>query len=136
MNKVIPSLILAGGAALTCLIFKKGLNKREKAYSDPGSHRLHEKGQEAVCPGSGKGPPPDKANKRLDQLSLEIAVELGQTTLPLNTILSLAKGSLIQFDGPAYCNALLFVNGRPWAHGQVVILSENFGVRLTEMEGG
>lgn len=73
-----------------------------------------------------------KINLLLD-VSLETRVELGRTNISLKDILSLGEGSVIDLEKSADEPLTIFVNQRPVAKGEVVIVDEIFGIRLTEM---
>ena len=64
---------------------------------------------------------------------LEISVEIGRTRRRVEEILSLGKGSLVVLDKLAGDQVDLFVNGLCVAKGDVVVIDDNFGVRITEV---
>lgn len=64
---------------------------------------------------------------------LEISVEIGRTRRKVEDILSLSKGSLVVLDKLAGDQVDLFVNGLCVARGDVVVIDDNFGVRITEV---
>ncbi|MCS7154431.1 MAG: flagellar motor switch protein FliN [Bacteroidota bacterium] len=66
----------------------------------------------------------------LADVHLEISVELGRRTMPLAEVLRLTKGSLIELDKLAGEPVDILVNGRKIAQGEVVVIDENFGVRI------
>jgi flagellar motor switch protein FliN/FliY len=69
----------------------------------------------------------------LRDLVLPISVELGRTKLPVQEILSLGRGSVIQLDRLAGEPVEIFVGDRPFAQGEVVVLGDHFGVRITRI---
>jgi len=69
----------------------------------------------------------------LYDIPLEISVELGRTKLTLKQVLELDKGSLIELDKLTGEYADILVNGKIIARGEVVVIGENFGVRITEI---
>jgi len=71
--------------------------------------------------------------KLLYDIPLEISVELGRTKMTLKQILELDKGSLIELDKLTGEYADILVNGKIIARGEVVVIGENFGVRITEI---
>jgi len=75
---------------------------------------------------------PSKIDLILD-LTLPVAVELGRARMQIQEILKLAPGSVIALDKSAGDPVELFINDRPIAKGEVVIIDENFGVRLTSI---
>ncbi|MFI3249637.1 MAG: flagellar motor switch protein FliN, partial [Eubacteriales bacterium] len=64
---------------------------------------------------------------------LEVSVEIGRTKRKVQEILSLAKGSLVVLDKLAGEQVDLFVNGQCIAQGDVVVVDDNFGVRITQI---
>ena len=64
---------------------------------------------------------------------LEISVEIGRTKRKVEDILSFSKGSLVVLDKLAGDQVDLFVNGLCVARGDVVVIDDNFGVRITEV---
>lgn len=76
----------------------------------------------------------DKANFELIQnVPLEISVEVGRAKKPVRDILSICEGSIIELNKQAGDPVDVIVNGRLLAHGEVVVIDENFGVRITEI---
>ncbi len=64
---------------------------------------------------------------------LEIAVEIGRTRKKVQDILALSKGSLVVLDKLAGDQVDVFVNGKCIAHGDVVVIDDNFGIRISEI---
>lgn len=64
---------------------------------------------------------------------LEITVELGQTRRQVKEVLGLGRGSVIELDRLAGEAVDVMVNGRLIAKGEVVVIDENFGVRITDI---
>ncbi len=64
---------------------------------------------------------------------LEVSVEIGRTRRKVEDILTLSKGSLVVLDKLAGDQVDLFVNGLCVAKGDVVVVDDNFGVRITEV---
>ena len=64
---------------------------------------------------------------------MEISVEIGRTRKMVKDILELNKGSLVVLDKLAGEQVDLFVNGQCIAKGDVVVVDENFGIRITEI---
>lgn len=64
---------------------------------------------------------------------LEISVEIGRTRRKVEDILAFSKGSLVVLDKLAGDQVDLFVNGLCVAKGDVVVIDDNFGVRITEV---
>ena len=64
---------------------------------------------------------------------LEISVEIGRTRKLVKDILDFTKGSLVVLDKLAGEQVDLFVNGQCIARGDVVVVEDNFGIRITEI---
>ncbi|NBI10008.1 flagellar motor switch phosphatase FliY [Colidextribacter sp. OB.20] len=64
---------------------------------------------------------------------LEVAVEIGRTRRKIQEILSFSKGSLVVLDKLAGDQVDLLVNGQCVAKGDVVVIDDNFGIRITEI---
>lgn len=72
---------------------------------------------------------------RLTDVSVELTVEVGRTRMSLGEALALGPGSVITLDRLADRPVDLLVNGRPIARGEVVVIDEQFGLRITEVSG-
>ena len=64
---------------------------------------------------------------------LDVTVEIGRANLPVKSILDIRQGSLIELDRQAGDPADIMVNGQLIARGDVVVIDDNFGVRITEI---
>lgn len=64
---------------------------------------------------------------------VELAVEIGRTTMTIRETLGIAPGSLITLDRMAGEPVDLLVNGRRIARGEIVAIDEEFGLRVTEV---
>lgn len=69
----------------------------------------------------------------LMDVSLRVSVELGRTRMQLAQILELQHGSVVELDRLAGDPVDIFVNDCMVARGEVVIVDDKFGVRITEM---
>lgn len=67
------------------------------------------------------------------EVPLQVTVEIGRTRRKVQDILELSKGSLVVLDKLAGDQVDLFVNGKCIARGDVVVVEDNFGVRITEI---
>lgn len=68
---------------------------------------------------------------RLLGVSLSIIIELGRTETSIDNLLEWSEGSLIELDKVSGEAVDVYINGKPFAQGEVVTVAENFGVRLT-----
>ncbi len=69
----------------------------------------------------------------LRDVDLEVGVELGNTILSINKILSLDVGSVVELNQTVGEEVRILINGNPYALGEVVVIGEKFGVRLTRI---
>ncbi len=69
----------------------------------------------------------------LYDLALPISIELGRTSMTVQEVLQLGRGSVIELDRLAGEPVDIFVGDRRFAEGEVVVLGENFGVRITRI---
>jgi flagellar motor switch protein FliN/FliY len=72
---------------------------------------------------------------RLTDVTVELAVEVGRTRMSLGEALALGPGSVVTLERLADRPVDLLVNGRPIARGEVVVIDEQFGLRITEVAG-
>ncbi|MGI4788070.1 MAG: flagellar motor switch protein FliN [Janthinobacterium lividum] len=70
---------------------------------------------------------------RVRDIPLEVTVELGRTRLLIRDIMDLSAGSIIELDKIAGEPVDLFANGMLVARGEVIVIDDNFGVRVTEI---
>ncbi len=76
---------------------------------------------------------PNNIDLILDVPPLQISVVLGRTKMNVKDILNLGNGSLIELDKLAEEPVEIQVNGKKVAYGEVVVVDENFGVRITNI---
>lgn len=74
-----------------------------------------------------------KSMDMLRDVEMEVSVELGRIELPLGRVLQLAKGSVIELDKLAGEPVDIMVNGQKIAQGEVVVIDEHFGVRISNL---
>lgn len=72
----------------------------------------------------------------LDEVEMDLRVELGRTQMRLEEVLRLRKGSVVALDKLAGDPVDIFANGRLIARGEVLVMNDNFCVRVTELVGG
>jgi len=66
-------------------------------------------------------------------VKLELTVELGRTVIPIKNVLELTRGSIIELDKVAGEPVELYANGKLIAKGEVVVIEDNFGLRITSI---
>jgi flagellar motor switch protein FliN len=84
----------------------------------------------------GGGGPATQEDVNLDvvlDIPVTISMEIGRTRLPIRNLLQLNQGSVVELDRLAGEPLDVFVNGTLIAHGEVVVVNEKFGIRLTDV---
>lgn len=84
--------------------------------------------------GHGGNGQPRNINMLLD-VDLEVLVELGRKSMLIKDVLKLGKGSVVELDKAAGEPLGIFVNGRKLAEGEVVVVDDHFGIRITQLAG-
>lgn len=87
---------------------------------------------EGVRPFVGKDGTMQDINMVLD-IPVTLSVELGRTKVPIKYILQLAQGSVVELDALAGEPMDVLVNGYLIAQGEVVVVNDKFGIRLTDV---
>ena len=77
--------------------------------------------------------PEGRELERLNDVGLELTVEVGRTRMTLGQALALGPGSVITLDRLADQPVDLLVNGMPVARGEVVVIDDVFGLRVTQI---
>jgi flagellar motor switch protein FliN len=85
--------------------------------------------KEDGAPGSGK----DVNLDVILDVPVTLSMEVGRTRIPIRNLLQLNQGSVIELDRAAGEPLDVFVNGTLVAHGEVVVVNEKFGIRLTDV---
>jgi flagellar motor switch protein FliN/FliY len=78
------------------------------------------------------GPSGSDINMVLD-IPVQLSVELGRTKVPIKHILQLGQGSVVELDALAGEPMDVLVNGYLIAQGEVVVVNDKFGIRLTDV---
>lgn len=73
------------------------------------------------------------ALRLLHDVELTLTAEIGRTRLPVRSVLDLVPGTVLELDRAAGSPADLMVNGRLIARGEVVVVDEDYGIRITEI---
>jgi flagellar motor switch protein FliN/FliY len=69
----------------------------------------------------------------LMDLTLPVSIELGRTNMSVQEVLRLGRGSVVQLDRLAGEPIDIFIGDRRFAEGEVVVLGEHFGIRVTRI---
>ena len=72
----------------------------------------------------------------LGDVDLDVRIELGRTSMLVDDVLKLSPDCVVELDKAAGDPVDIFVNGRHVARGEVLVLNENFCVRISEIVGG
>ncbi len=90
----------------------------------------------ASLEGPSAGTGPTEANlHHLHDVPVELSVEIGRTRMTIGETLKLGPGSIVSLNRLAGEPVDLLVNGKPIARGEVVVIDEEFGLRITEIVG-
>ncbi len=94
-------------------------------------------GEPGGADGTGGRPLDDDAAglSRLHDVPVEVAVEIGRTRMTIRQALALGPGAFVTLDRLAGEPVDLLVNGQAIARGEVVVIDEDFGLRITEIIG-
>ena len=84
------------------------------------------------APTASNGGAGNDINMILD-IPVQLTVELGRTRIPIKNILQLAQGSVVELDALAGEPMDVLVNGFLIAQGEVVVVNDKFGIRLTDI---
>jgi flagellar motor switch protein FliN len=106
---------------LAALLGEKQEETKPFLFKDLEEQPLKDGGEESV-----------NLNLLMD-INLEVVVELGRTKKKINEILELSQGSIIELDRVSGEPVDLLINGKVVAKGEVVVIDEYFGVRITEI---
>ncbi len=80
--------------------------------------------------------PGERGDVSLDmilEVPVTLAMEVGRTRISIRNLLQLNQGSVVELDRAAGEPLDVFVNGTLVAHGEVVVINEKFGIRLTDV---
>ena len=69
-------------------------------------------------------------------VKVKVTVQLGSCQLQMREVLELAPGSVVQLNQHASDPVGLYVNEKLVAYGEVVVVEDNFGIKITELVGG
>lgn len=94
--------------------------------------QLNGDGPDAARAGGG-GPETVADLRRLSAVPVELSVEIGRARMSVGETLELREGSVVTLDRMAGEPVDLLVNGTPIARGEVVVIDEQFGLRLTQV---
>lgn len=113
------------------LLEQKGTDEKS---SDPAAGGVLQGGSPTPfsSPGAASDAPVRDINMVLD-IPVQLSVELGRTKVSIKHILQLGQGSVVELDAMAGEPMDVLVNGYLIAQGEVVVVNEKFGIRLTDV---
>ena len=77
----------------------------------------------------------EKSLEILLDVKVKVTVQVGSVLLPMREVLELAPGSIVRLTQHASDPVGLFVNDKLVAYGEVVVVEDNFGIKITELVG-
>src|SRR5690606_36925237 len=95
-----------------------------------------EQRERAPAPAADPGPGLNGSDENLDVIldgPVTLSMEVGRTRIPIRNWVQLNQGSVVELDRAAGEPLDVFVNGTLVAHGEVVVVNEKFGIRLTDV---
>ena len=104
----------------------------DESNSTPAEDAVKHSADAAAGNDSHTGDSPVNMEFLLD-VPLEVTVELGRTKMLINDMLKLGQGSVIELSKLAGESLEILANQKPIARGEVVVVNEKYGVRLTEV---
>lgn len=129
-------LALSVGATIGSLTWVVDLDTAHFIADLPVSSETPASSSFGVLPPFGASRSGDDETHGLDilmDIPLDISVELGRTRLIVKEVVELGVGSIVEIDKAAGEPVDILVNGRLVARGEVVVIEDNFGVRITEI---
>jgi flagellar motor switch protein FliN len=89
---------------------------------------------QSVAPAAPSAPSTSDVNLEVIlDVPVTLSLEVGRTRLPIRSLLQLNQGSVVELERAAGEPLDVFVNGTLVAHGEVVVVNEKFGIRLTDV---
>ena len=113
--------------------FMKDMKVKEKQQPPRDNILIHPVNSPQMETGVEEGAEERANQEMLMKVPLELSVEVGRTKKLVKDILELTQGSLVVLDKMAGEQADLFVNGQCVAKGDIVVVEDNFGIRITEI---
>jgi flagellar motor switch protein FliN/FliY len=111
----------------------------EAAQAAQFAELLEQEQRERAAAAAAQPEPPRSLNStdvNLDvilDVPVTLSMEVGRTRIPIRNLLQLNQGSVVELDRAAGEPLDVFVNGTLVAHGEVVVVNEKFGIRLTDV---
>ncbi|MDP1932008.1 MAG: flagellar motor switch protein FliN [Gammaproteobacteria bacterium] len=115
---------------------KQNGGKSDQAMADEWAAAMAEDEASASSTGTANGRTPTSASPDLDvilDIPVQISMEVGSTSITIRNLLQLNQGSVIELDRLAGEPLDVLVNGTLIAHGEVVVVNDKFGIRMTDV---
>ena len=123
-------LVGAGGSAA---LLVNDATLAATVHSAPSPAASPEPVQPAFSPSPIAAPTSIRGLEMLHGVIMDVTVELGRARMSVRELLALSPGTVLELDRAAGSPADLLVNGRLIARGEVVVVDEDFGLRVTEI---
>ncbi len=88
---------------------------------------------EAILDGKSEGTGKDVNLDVILDVPVTLSMEVGRTRIPIRNLLQLNQGSVVELERAAGEPLDVYINGTLIAHGEVVVVNEKFGIRLTDV---
>jgi len=107
---------------------------RQNEPSDTGKESFEKASFESLSGDPSASPARDDVNMEVVlDIPVALSAEIGRTRIAIRSLLQLNQGSIVELDRLAGEPLDVFVNGTLIAHGEVVVVNEKFGIRLTDV---
>lgn len=107
-----------------------------QALADAQAQVADMQGQVSGVTGQNAGSDEDSGIDLLGDVELDVTIELGRTQMLVEDVLRLGDGSVVELDKLAGDPVDVYVNGRLIARGEVLVLNDNFCIRVSEIIEG
>lgn len=126
----------AGASAAEAGVTSEEAEPRERRHKpDPAAEPMQPQELDPASAQAGRGPADgDDLNLQMVlDVPVTMAMEIGRTRIPIRNLLQLNQGSVVELDRLAGEPLDVLVNGTLIAHGEVVVVNDKFGIRLTDV---
>lgn len=112
---------------------QKNVTLKEVTAEGRGASATKDKGYQFSALNNGEATAKNKNLNFILDIPLEVTVQLGRTRMLVNDLLKLGQGSVIELEKMAGETLEILANQRLVARGEVVVINEKFGIRVTEI---
>jgi len=112
---------------------QKNVTLKEVTAEGRGASATKDKGYQFSTLNSGEAAAKNKNLNFILDIPLEVTVQLGRTRMLVNDLLKLGQGSVIELEKMAGETLEILANQQLVARGEVVVINEKFGIRVTEI---